>query len=122
MLQIQNLMDNDLDDTLIMLFEKKCIQLPFIISINSTMKLKKTGTQQILMKPQCSLLSLVIQILLLFDDDLWFGSSEIEIIMNICLKMVIHCLILHSRTIVYKDTDRYFPKQFLLSGNKIFIS
>lgn len=123
MLQIQNLMDNDLDDTLIMLFEEKnALQLPFIISINSTMKLKKTGTQQILMKPQCSLLSLVIQILLLFDDDLWFGSSEIEIIMNICLKIVIHCLILHSRTIVYKDTDRYFPKQFLLSGNKIFIS
>lgn len=50
MLQIQNLMDNDLDDTLIMLFEEKnALQLPFIISINSTMKLKKTGTQQILM-------------------------------------------------------------------------
>lgn len=102
--------------------KKNALQLPFIISINSTMKLKKTGTQQILMKPQCSLLSLVIKMLLLFDDDLWFGSSEIEIIMNICLKMVIHCLILHSPTIVYKDTDRYFLKQFLLSGNKIFIS
>lgn len=49
-MQIQNLMDNDLDDTLIMLFEEKnALQLPFIISINSTMKLKKTGTQQILM-------------------------------------------------------------------------
>lgn len=43
-------MDNDLDDTLIMLFEEKnSLQLPFIISINSTMKLKKTGTQHILM-------------------------------------------------------------------------
>lgn len=114
-------MDNDLDDTLIMLFEKKCTSITIYSfdQFNNEIKENWYSTNINELKPQCSL---VIKMLLLFDDDLWFGSSEIEIIMNICLKMVIHCLILHSRTIVYKDTDRYFPKQFLLSGNKIFIS
>lgn len=65
-------MDNDLDDTLIMLFEKKCTSITIynFDQFNNEIKENWYSTNINELKPQCSLLSLVIQILLLFDDDL----------------------------------------------------
>lgn len=65
-------MDNDLDDTLIMLFEKKCTSITIynFDQFNNEIKENWYSTYINELKPQCSLLSLVIKMLLLFDDDL----------------------------------------------------
>lgn len=99
-------MDNDQNDTIRMLFEN-ILLWTFIIAINS----QQWNERKLVFNEYWRSHGIVCQAqwweelsCYYFNDDLWCGSSEIEIFAS---RIGIHCLILHSPAAVYKDTDEY---------------